>query len=206
MFLLLLTPSWLSSVIAVATGLIVVIIVVFMSQYQGSTYQKLVADNKEKQAQVNLTDDYANFDEISDNTFLDVAPLLALWGVIGVVVYLFAVNIVNSIKHAAEFEQELNYANTSRQELIKTAFLHLAIRVVVGVALILYILVFFHQLLPYSIGAALAASAVGLLSLNGILYLIIAAVSIMVGMHIYTVLLRLLLLKPRIFSKALYLN
>lgn len=203
---LLITPSWMSLLVSACCALGLVIGVIFASNYQGTSYQQQVSEIRAQQINAQFSNDDAEFNGLEGNTFMDIAPLLVMWGVIGIVIYFFAVAIVQSLQHAAEFKTELGYVNASRDEMFRTALLHLGIRIVVAGLWLLFILLFFNQIVPYAVNSVLAASAIGLLSLEGLLYLLLATVSIIVGMYIYTILLRLLFLKPRIFSKALYLT
>jgi len=203
---LLITPSWLSLLVSVCCALGLVIGVIFASNYQGTSYQQQVAEIRANQVNAQFSNDDAEFNGLEGNTIVDVLPLLVMWGVIGIVIYFFAVAIVQSLQRAAEFKSELGYVNASRDDMFRMAIFHLAIRIVVAGLWLIFILLFFNQIVPYAVNSVLAASAVGLVNLEGLLYLSLATVSIIVGMYIYTILLRLLFLKPRIFSKALYLT
>ena len=201
------SPSWVSGLLSICAGLAVLCGVFFMSQYQGSSYQQQISEARDTNQSVNLNEATVIVDEdLNQATLANSAPLLVIWSIVGVVVYMFAVSIVRAFQEAADLKSELDYVNVSRNDLLKQAFGHLAIRIVVAVAWILFIVFFFNEILPYSIAAAKASSVVGLLSLSGLGYAFLSFTVIALGVHINAILFRILMFKPRVFSKALYVN
>jgi hypothetical protein len=113
---------------------------------------------------------------------------------------MFAVNIYESAQKTAELINELNtYVNFDRKQVVREAFEKLALRLVVIIAWVPYLLLFFHHLVPYVIVVAQAAS-LSLLSLAGAGYLILGITLMFLALHIHTVLLRLLALRARLFN------
>ena len=202
LFGILIMPSWLSGIIDVIIGLVVVIGTIFLSRYQGSSvrvdYLNYLSGNQSQlYKDVNTG--------ILSNQFVSNLPLILFWGLIGIIVYLFATNIFAAVRNTAQLRSELEYANVDRHSLLVQAGQHLVIRIVVLVAWILYIRFFFYHVLPYCIAATLAGLSQVTTPL-GIGYIVLAFVVMIVALHIHTIMLRLLLLKPRLFTKALYVD
>lgn len=202
---LLLTPSWASLLVSIFCAFGLLIGVIFASQYQGTRYQQQVSEIRAKQVNAHYSSEDEEFEGLEGNTFADIVPVLAMWAILGVVIYFLAAGIVQSLQHAAEFKSELGYVNASRNEMLKTAFMHAGIRIVVAILWILFIAFFFNKIIPYGIESALAVSAVGL-SPEALLYALLCVAIIGISMHVHAILFRLLMLKPRIFSRALYIN
>ena len=200
---LLLRPSWLSGLIAGlgSAGLIVFSIV--SSHYNGSNARLQFLNYK---AADGGATSQAIGRTLDSNKLISNLPLLLFWMLIGLIVYLFAANVVNLIRETRELNVELaSYTNVNRRTVIRDALEKLLIRLVVVAVWVPYILFFFHTLVPYVIALALAASP-QLASVVGIEYIVLAFTVLFFGLHMHTLLVRLLLLKPRLFSRALYVD
>lgn len=194
----LVTPSLLSGVFVAFISLGLVLAIIISGQLSGSNIRQEYL-NYQAAKTTTTTSDYA-----PDNTtqaLISSAPLMVFWSLIGVVVYLLAVNIITAIQHAKEVQDELDYVNTNRKGLLKTVAVHFLIRCVVVAVWIPYILFFLHWVIPYVLTAANAGS---MLTFDGIGVAALAILILAVSLHIHVVFARLLLLKPRIFSRALY--
>jgi hypothetical protein len=194
-----LTPSWLSGLIAVTIALVVVAMTVIGLHYRSSDFQLLRAAQVENQA---ISYNYqAVNNSFSSNTLLSDLPLLVLWGGVGLVVYSLTMRIVGSYSRAMEFRQELDYVHADRQALIRSAITRALIRLLVLIAWFLYLQFTVHVLLPYVIALAYAGS--GSLDLNlwqETFYLIAGVVLLALTIHLHTVALRLALLKTRVLE------
>lgn len=202
---LLITPSWFSMLVAICCSFAVLIGVVLAANYQGTSLQQQVAQARAQQINAHYSSDDEMFEGIQGNTFLDVAPLMFMWAVVGIIVFYFSVAIVQALQHAVEFKEELDYVNADRNGMIRTAFMHLAIRLIVGVLWVLFIVGFFGTVLPYAVNSALAVAALGL-DPESLLYAVLCLLAVGISVHINTIFLRLLMFKPRVFNKALYLS
>lgn len=204
---LFLTPSWISALLSICAGLAVLTGVFFMAQYDGSSYQQQIYEARSSNKTVDLNNETVIIDDdLDEATLANSAPLLIIWSIVGLVVYMFAAGIVRAFQNAAELKTELDYVNVSRDNLLKQAFGHLALRIVIAATWIIFIVFFFNAILPYSIAAAKAASVEGILSLTGLSYALLSLLVMALGVHINAIMFRLLMFKPRVFSKALYIN
>lgn len=194
------TPSLLSGLVCIIAALSLTLATIGFLQYSGSSfkidYQKYQAGNQGQ----SVVDSYR-----TDTTFklISSAPLLAFWALIGLVVYLLATSVVTAIQQANEMKHELDYVNSNRTRLLGTVFLHFVIRCAVIAVWLPYLLFFFHQIIPYSLTAAEAG---GLLSLDGLVGAVLSVVIMALALHVHVFLLRVLLMRPRILSRALYVS
>ena len=203
LFGILLSPSLLSTFVGGVISIGLVVFSIASSHYRGSSTRLLFlnfnADQSHSSAQ-------AIGRTLDSNKFISNLPLLLFWCLVGFVVYMFAVNIFGVVQRAAELGDELNnFTNLNRGQIIRESLEKLGIRLVVIAVWIPYILLFFHHIIPYVIGLALAASP-ELTSASGVGYVILAPVVLAISLHVHTVLLRLLVLRPRLFSHALYVD
>ena len=197
---LLLLPSWLSGSLTTLIGLGFCIGTIFLARYQSSSVRLYFINYRADQ----LSGTYHHLSNtLLGNSFVGNLPLLVFWGLVGLVVYMFAANLVSTARHAAELKKELNYVHANRHSILWRPVELLSVRLVVLGVWALYIMVFFQQILPYCV----AASIVGAGQFNAVydsLYALTAVVIMIVALHLHVVLLRMLLLKPRLFSRALY--
>ncbi len=201
LFGLLLMPSWLSGFITITVSLFTVVGTIALSRYQSSSLRLDFL----KYHSVHVANNYETVDSgLQANKLIANLPLLLLWGLVGLVVYMFATNIVNVIRNAANLTHELDYEHVNRRQLIWGVVKKLIFRLVVLALWIPFIMFFFHHLIADSIASALAGSA-QLVTLQGAEYVLLAFVIMAASLHLHTILLRLLLLRPRIFTQSLYL-
>jgi flagellar biosynthesis protein FlhB len=204
LFGILLSPSLLSAFVSIVLSIGLVAFSIVSSRYKGSSTRLLFLNFNADQSHQSHSSAQAIGRTLDSNKFISNLPLLLFWCLVGFVVYMFAVNIFGAVQRAAELGDELNhFTNMNRGQIIRESLEKLGIRLVVIVVWIPYILLFFHHIVPYVIGLALAASP-NLASAAGVGYVILAPVVLAVSLHVHTVLLRLLVLRPRLFSHALY--
>ncbi|MEO8104878.1 MAG: hypothetical protein ABI602_00895 [Candidatus Saccharibacteria bacterium] len=137
-------------------------------------------------------------DSLARNPVASNAPLFLLWAAIGIIVYLFAVNIVSALGHGVQMEEELNYVNVPRRKLIRYEIMLLFIRLAVLLGWLLYLQVFVGRLLPFALAVVAAARSENLAVEVG--QIIVVTGGLFIGLHLHLVFLRLLLLKTRLFA------
>jgi hypothetical protein len=197
---LLLTPSWFSGLVAIVAALAVVAGTVFALRYNGSDVQLLQQLQANKPHQV--TQDYRTLDQhITANTIISDIPLFIFWAGVGILTYSLTINLIRTFGKAAEFRQELDYVHVDRQTLLKeTAWRFGARAAALGVWL-LYISYSTHVIVPFVTALAYAGSG-NLPLLSDVGYLAGAIGLLALAVHVHIILLRLLLLKPRVLSRA----
>ena len=203
LFILLLKPSILSAFVSIvaATGLVAATII--GSHYRSSDTRLQLLKYLHSSDGLSIHNAQHALDS---NRVISNLPLLLFWILVGFVVYLCAINLYGLLREAADLREELtDNINTGRGAVIREVLEKLAIRIVVLAVSVPYILVFFHRLLPYAVALSLAASS-QLTKLQGIEYEVLAFSLVVGGMHVFVILLRLLALRPRLLSRALYVD
>lgn len=194
-----LSPSWLSGLIAVVAGLTICIGVGVVFHYNDTAVQKQIIAWQQSKPQRALTTPEQTLQENDKPTLKGSWPLILLWSVIGLLVYSIAAYIVHSIQSAKQLRDTLDYTNVNKETVIKSTVEHLLIRFM---ALILFVAgcsLFVNRVIPYSITAA-RVTAIDLFSISGILAAVLSFASVAVSLHILTILLRLTVARPRVFS------
>ena len=202
---LLLTPSWLSGLIDVVGGLVVVIGVVFVFALSTNQFnlQLLRLDNTPSSSVITLP---SQVESSNVNTSLSTTwPLLVFWGIIGLVAYFFVENIVNTYRQINEFGKELNYVNAKRDLIIKMAVENLLLRTVSALGWLVFLNVFLKIIIPFAITES-HLWVTHIKSINGLLDGFKAFIIMVVSLHLNTVFLRLIFKKPRLFTQAYYLE
>jgi hypothetical protein len=199
LFLSLFTPSWLSFIIAVVSGLTLTLSVIASVTYQSSPLRLEVIAYKSTHG----TTYHVTQTGILANPFIANLPLIAFWAIVGIAVYFFTINTFRAISSTAALKEELDYVNVNRHDLVLSAVEQLAVHIVVLVLWVAYLVFFLHVIIPYCINVAIvAAGDIGALQALG--YALFATIVMMVAMHIHAVFLRLLVLRPRVFSSSSY--
>ncbi|MDB5170263.1 MAG: hypothetical protein JWN82_659 [Candidatus Saccharibacteria bacterium] len=194
---LLLTPSWVTNFIGITLGILITGATIVLSQYQGSELRRQIFE-----VQTNSAGSSSAYDNITsniaDNSFLGALPLLIVWACVGLVVYFFAAAILRSFGQAAALHDELEYVHVTRQARIREALLHLGIRAVAAVGWFVFIKLSLSVLIPYALAAASIASHS--FSLQNVGYALLAVLIIYGDVCMHAIFLRLVALKPRLFS------
>jgi hypothetical protein len=198
LFLTLLQPSWLSGLLAVFASLAIVIGTIVASNFTGSSLQQLWQAESTKNN--SISSNYRTADVgLSSNTIISDIPLFILWGCVGMIAYAFVINIVNAGQNVAELKAELDFVHVDRRRLMRTAGIRLLTRLAVLAIWLAFIRFSMKILLPYALAVIhFASGSVGWF--NNIAYTILGFAVLAVCIHFHTIFLRLLRLRPRLFS------
>jgi hypothetical protein len=198
---MLLSPSWLSGLVAIVSGLVLSAGVIVAFSLNNSAFQQQLLGWQQNQPQQALTTPNQTLTENDRPTLQGSWPLLLLWSVVGLGVYAIVATILHDINRAAELRQSLDYVNARPQTALASTAEHLLLRLIATVVAIVFATFFVRQIVPYVITVA-HASASDVLSLDGALYSVLAFSLVVVSVHIQTILLRLALGKARVFPGA----
>lgn len=198
---LLISPSWLSALIGVVVGLFVCIGVIAVFTANDSSIQRQLVAWQQSQP-VHSPEPYVPDPEANKPTLRNSWPLLIVWSVIGLVVYIIAGSIIHSVSKAKQIHESLGYVNANPDKMIKMEAEHIFLRVLAAISLGILVSLFIKTVLPYSITAA-HASAADVLSVDGLLYALLSFAMIFVDLHLITIFLRLSLGRIRLFSDVI---
>jgi hypothetical protein len=196
---LLLTPSWLSGLVAVVIGLTVSVGVTVAFEAHNSQLQQQLVTWEQTLPQPVLTTPGQAVPQNNSPTAQNSWTLLLLWSLVGLLVYGLVTTIAHSIARAEGFRESLKYVHANPPTMLAATVEHLLLRVIAAVTLVGFATAFLKQIIPYGIAAA-QASAGDILSLDGALYVLLSFGLIAVSLHFMTILLRLALGRVRVFS------
>ena len=193
----LLLPSWLSAVLILALSLGLVGAVVGGVNYRRSSLPQLIQFQHQQTS--TIQDNYQTLnDNLNTNTIVSDLPLLIFWAGVGLVVYEFITAIISGLGEAREFSEELGYVHANRRSMLGRVGLHLVIRVTALLLWFLFLRYSKDVLLPFILAVAYASTGpVGWL--GGIGYFAGAVAVMVLGLHLHTILLRLVALRIRLF-------
>lgn len=196
---LLLTPSWMSGLIAVLVGLIVCVGVITIFNYNNTDVQKQLITWQQSKPDRKLTTPDQVVEADDTPTLQGSWPLIVLWSVIGLLVYGIAVFIVHSLQSAKQITDSLGYVNAKPETVLISTAEHILIRLLALGVLIGGAYLFWYKVIPYAINAARVA-ALDSLSFSGAMAALLSFVSIALSLHVLTIFLRLSLARTRVFS------
>jgi hypothetical protein len=196
---LLLTPSWLSGLVAIVAGLVVSFGVIIVFSLNNSALQQQLLAWEQTQPRSAMTSPYQNLPENDHPTLKGSWPLLLVWGGVGMLVYAAVAIVLHDLGRAEELRESLNYVNARPQTALATTAEHLLLRLIAFVVLVVVAIFCLRQVIPYCITAA-DASAADFFSLDGGLYALLSFGPIAVSLHVLTILARLSLGRSRVFS------
>ncbi|CAN5417564.1 hypothetical protein BH09PAT4_BH09PAT4_02400 [soil metagenome] len=187
----LLKPSYLSGTIAVLSTLLVVGSALLAKAFWTSGWLadtlRTVSDSNTHLLQ-NRTGD-------GDSPF-NVALLFLFWASVGLAVYFVVIGIARAVAEAKELEREITFVHGDRKKIIRNAVKRLVIRVSALALMFVAIALYLKNLVPYSLTSARDVTA----SPWSIILVVLAAISLLVMMHLIAVLLRVVALRPRLFT------
>lgn len=194
----LLSPTWVVSFVGLTLAILVTGSAITLSQYRGSELSRQIFEVRSGGGVANSTYDSVTT-YVGDNSFLNALPLLLVWAAIGLVVYFFAVALVRSMSQAVELRDELGYVHVSRQDRLREALKHLALRALVVIGWFLFVQITMYVLLPYALAASHIAARS--FSLQSVGYVLLSVGLIYGAVWAHSIFLRLFMLRMRAIGR-----
>jgi len=143
---------------------------------------------------------FANFGGAQTNdggSTLNAILLFLFWALVGLMVYYFVVGLFRAASEARELEQEVNvYVHRNRYAVIRN-FAERMLTRIAGLSLLFLVMVLYlTRVIPYSltVGHSISLEPIHIISVA------VAFALLVVMVHLITVLMRLVALRPRLFS------
>jgi hypothetical protein len=202
----LLTPSWLSGLVVITAGLVVVIGTVIVFSIHTSTLGKELLSylNKPSSQPVLTLPGQMPLSSNSDS-LQNTWPLIAFWALIGLVTYFVVESVFKVLNSAVEFYNELSFVHLDRQKLLKSTLQILIIRLTVILIWFIFANFFFKQIVPLSLSQA-HDCFLNIRNYHGALDALAAFSVVVASLHLQVIFLRFSFGRPRLFSSALYLD
>ena len=199
MFIELLLPSWLSGLAAVATGVLAAGTAVLLRNGSDSVQQGLLGlRHAYIYSSVGASVRTATH-SFAQNEYLNDVLTVLLWGAAGLVVYAILQGILNEVGKAKSLLRELHYVHADRRGIVRNIALRATIRLL---ALAGWWLLFRYLILgvvPYTVAVA-HTSGQHPADVGGWVRTVAAVIGCMLGVHVSVVLLRLSVLRVRLFG------
>lgn len=197
----LLTPSWASAVACIITSIVVLTISsLAYNARTGFLYSVLFGPDSSADLIQSGRDTIDTLVQATfGNSILNKLIFFAFWCLIGLVIYFVLSGIGRTGAAISETAHRFHYFNARRKQFEEELGLRLIVGAIAVLVGFLYLTFFFRTLLPFSILSA----RIGISSLNdagGWLYLLAGFATLSISLHFIIVLLRLLLLRPRLTS------
>lgn len=187
----LLTPSYVSATVAIGSILVLVGSALLSRFYWSSGWLasilQTVRDSNQHLLQFNTG--------AGDSPF-NVVLLFLFWSCIGLAVYFVIIGIVHALGEARELGEEMNYVHTNRRAILTTFLVRTLVRGVGLVLLFVSVAVLFKVAIPYVIASIMAVT----LSAGDILLVLLGVCILLLVLHMITVVMRAIALRPRLFS------
>jgi len=197
LILLLLTPSWLSGLITVCLALSITAALLLEGHYQGSDIQRQylhwrVATDADSAGSAASTLQH------STQGIVAGLELFIFWYAVGTAIYLVISALYRTIASANAARRSLYYVNISRAAFLRTVYTRLALRALSLAAWCVYSVLTLRVVMPYLLGA-IHVGDVHTPAIGAVALLMVATLGLALAFHIHVVLLRLFLLRPRVF-------
>lgn len=135
-------------------------------------------------------------DNVFSNPALTKVLFFGFWMMIGLFAYISVVSIANLVGEAGQNIASEHYMHAQVKRIKERLLLRLAMRAAALLAICLWGWVILRFLLPFSV----LAVRVGLNQISSGFYALLGVAVLWVSLHLLIVLLRLLVLRPRVFS------
>ncbi len=192
----LLQPSFMGSLISIATALAIVGTTMYTIVSRTDVFNYYFPDLAGKD--IAFYDNYQRVsDAINSNDLVGNGVIFIIWAIIGLALYYIIIGIIVATTDARQFLDHLSYVHTNKVIEWHDALIGLLLRVIAMISLIGFIDLFMTHFLPYCL--SLVKNALVETGYVSILDTLQAVVIIALSIHIVVILVRLFLLRVRIF-------
>jgi hypothetical protein len=198
----LLRPSISSALIAVTTGTFLIAYPYF-SLHAGDFARENIIGLHEayKRTQIGESADHIGA-VLSQSSLLNNLLLFLMWGSVGLVVYLIVQSLLNGLKGADDVVHEFGYVHADWRKIVIATIWRAVVRLSALAAWWIIVRFAIFQLVPFTWSLA-HLTAENELSLINWRNSLLAALACMLVLHMLTILLRLTLLRPRLFGSVI---
>jgi len=192
----LLIPSYLSALTTIGAALLIVgaalLTRLYWSTGWAATSVRTIADSNRY-----VLHNWGTSQTNDGSSTLSAILLFIFWALVGLAVYFFVAGLFRAAGEARQLEQEVStYVHRNRDAIIRNFAERMLTRIVGLCLLFLVVTLYLRELIPFGLTAGRAAA----LAASPILSVVSAFCLLVVGGHLITILLRLVALRPRLFS------
>lgn len=194
-----LTPSWYGGLLALILTTVIVGYMVVPSLYAGSQFYQYFSSSD--YADAKLTRDFQSVNiAVNTSSFSGDAAIFVIWSLVGLALYYIVLSLLRVGTNTVTFFEILEYFKRDREAIEREALIKLSVRLCGLLSLFVLYRFMMSYVLPYAlIFSAKALESSPLLATG---YVVAIAGSILLTIHIGVVLLRVILLRPRVFRAS----
>lgn len=198
---LLIRPSTASLITGVGLSLLVIVISGFTYATKNNLfYDYLFGAGSSTTLIETSRSTIALFNEtVFGNTLLNKLLFFVFWMAIGLIVYVFLSGIGSGVSSAEHTIEESNFVHAQKLKMGSELGLKVVLHIIGAGLLLVFLFLFFKILLPFGVLCSRILAG-DLSNLNGWLYALLGFTVLLTSFHIGTMLIRFLLLRPRIFG------
>lgn len=196
-----LTPSWLSGLIACLIALAIVGGTLALPHFNSYLNQGVLGLHTVTQHNT-LTNAFQTVSErLSNNNAVNTALLFVLWCPVGLAVYYIAESIVRGLTHIDSLSHEFGYVNANRESMRRAIIWRAVLRIAAVAGWWLALHFTLYKVIPYAIATARVTT---LHDTNAGYWLrsVAMAVACALCVQVITALLRLMVLRPRLWGEV----
>lgn len=201
LFLLLLTPSWLSGFVAVTLTLCVSVGSMLLLHFGNIAHQGLFASVLYTKRSIPLSAHTVS-QRILNNPTVGNMVFLLFWATVGCIVSITAAGFAKELNRIISLEKTLGYVHVDRKAFIRDAVVRLLVRIVATVCLWILLHLLVYTFMPYLIAVAHTVTTHPA-SITAWLDNVYAVLGCILAIHVLTIDMRLLLLRPRLTASPM---
>lgn len=133
------------------------------------------------------------------NPLFNKVLFFAFWMLVGFMVYALLSSLSQTINETEQKLKSLRYVHASQAQIKRDIVLRLSLRAIGLISGIVYFWVFIRLILPFCIFATQIGLG-NLSSVSGWLYLLLGYAVLLMALHAFVIILRLIVLRPRVYG------
>lgn len=139
-------------------------------------------------------------DQVQQSQFIATSGVFLFWATVGLMIHYILSGFIKATADAKEIKATLGYVHVKKSDVYRALIARSAIRVTAAVLFIMALSAFKQFALPYALAAV---ASINTLTLQSGVYAIVAVSVLMMSFYILTVLLRWVLLRPRLIGNVI---
>jgi hypothetical protein len=192
-------PSWLSGLVSVTAGLVVVFGTVTLTIFGNTVQQSLVGLHDAYTQNSIIENVQIVTNKIASNTAINNLLLFLMWGLVGLVIYSIVENAARGWNGAEKLLHNLAFFRDKRESILENIFARSLLRILALIGWWILMRLTVYHVIPYAIASA-HDTAQKLGSVYSWFTTIALGCLVIICVHGLTVLLRLMVLRTRLFD------
>lgn len=142
--------------------------------------------------------DLAN--KLSSVRIINDLPLIVFWALLGTIVYIIVMDIYHGFTEAMNLAEEWNYKNLKKEPFIKDLIAHSIVRILSLILLSVLIKIIISMVVPLDLSYIHKYASYK--TNSSAIDVVLIALLVILILHVVTILIRMVLLRVRVFSGA----